>query len=135
VTETIQRALGLSADDPAKMPRATARIAGLRREGDRQGVGLPDVLQQAGVPHGKEYRVKAPAGYVLAEAQDDCWAVLSLAGPDPDFIDNEILLADIAAEKLPSGTAGPFRIAAPRARLDARSIRMPARLEAVQVTR
>src|SRR5580698_340554 len=70
VTGDVKQALTLSADDLAKMPRATARTTSNGMETVYEGVWLHEVLKKAGVPQGGELRGKALAGYVLAQAQD-----------------------------------------------------------------
>jgi len=99
VTGAVKQPLTLSADDLAKMPRASVRTTNNGMETVYEGVWLHDVLKQAGVPQGAELRGKALASYVLAEAQDGYQVVFSLAELDPAFIDNEILLADTANGK------------------------------------
>src|ERR1700724_1902805 len=70
VTGSVKQPLTLSADDLAKMPRASVRTTSNGMETVYQGVWLHEVLKKAGVPQGRELRGKALAGYVLAEAQD-----------------------------------------------------------------
>lgn len=98
-----------------------------------EGVWLHEVLKRAGVPSGTELRGKALAGYVLAEAQDGYQVVFSLAELDPVFTDNQVLLADTAGGKPLGGAQGPFRLVAPKDKRGARSVRMLARLEVVQL--
>src|ERR1039457_1248538 len=69
VTGAVKQALTLSADDLAKMPRASVRTTNNGMETVYEGVWLHEVLQKAGVPQGSELRVKALASYVLAEAR------------------------------------------------------------------
>jgi DMSO/TMAO reductase YedYZ molybdopterin-dependent catalytic subunit len=135
VTGAVEQVLKLTADDLARMPRATAKLVSHGKESVYQGVRLHEVLQRVGVPNGKELRGKALAGYVLAEAQDGYRALFSLAELDPDFIDNEILLADSADGKPLSGAEGPFRIIVPKDKPGARSVRMLTKREAVQVSK
>src|SRR5580698_11351835 len=96
VTGAVKQALTLSADDLAKMPRASVKTTSGGMETVYEGVWLHDVLKAAGVPQGGELRGKALAGYVLAQASDGYQVVFSLGEVDPAFIDNEILLADTA---------------------------------------
>lgn len=133
VTGAVKQALTLTADDLAKMPRATVRTTSGGMETVYDGVWLHEVLKKAGVPQGAELRGKALASYVLAEAQDGYRVVFSLGELDPSFIDNEILLADTADGKPLFGAQGRFRLVAPKDKHGARSIRMLARLEVVQV--
>jgi DMSO/TMAO reductase YedYZ molybdopterin-dependent catalytic subunit len=133
VTGAVKQALTLSADDLAKMPRASVRTANAGMETVYEGVWLYDVLKMAGVPQGGELRGKALAGYVLAEAQDGYQVVFSLGEVDPAFIDNEILLADTANGKPLFGAQGRFRLVVPKDKPGARSVRMLTKIEVVQL--
>jgi hypothetical protein len=104
----------LSADDLAKMPRASVRTSSSGMETVYQGVWLREVLKKAGVPQGSELRGKALAAYVLAEAQDGYQVVFSLGELVPALIDNEILLADTANGNALFGAQGRFRLVVPR---------------------
>jgi DMSO/TMAO reductase YedYZ molybdopterin-dependent catalytic subunit len=133
ITGAVKQPLTLTADDLAKMPRATVRTMNNGMETVYEGVWLHDVLKQAGVPQGGELRGKALASYVLAEAQDGYQVVFSLAELDPAFIDNEILLADTANGKPLFGAQGRFRLVVPKDKPGARSVRMLTKLEVVQL--
>lgn len=133
VTGAVQQALTLTADDLAKMPRATVRTMNNGMETVYEGVWLHEVLKKAGVPQGGELRGKALASYVLAEAQDGYQVVFSLGELDPAFIDNEILLADTANGKPLFGAQGRFRLVVPKDKPGARSVRMLTKLDVVQL--
>jgi DMSO/TMAO reductase YedYZ molybdopterin-dependent catalytic subunit len=133
VTGAVKQELTLSADDLAKMPRASVRTTSSGMETVYEGVWLHEVLKKAGVPQGGELRGKALAAYVLAQAQDGYQVVFSLGELDPSFIDNEILLADTANGKPLFGAQGRFRLVVPKDKPGARSIRMLTKLEVVQV--
>ena len=133
VTGAVKQALTISADDLAKMPRASVRTTNNGMETVYEGVWLHEVLKRAGVPQGNELRGKALAGYVLAEAQDGYQVVFSLGELDPTFIDNEILLVDTANGKPLFGAQGRFRLVVPKDRPGTRSVRMLTKLEVVQV--
>jgi len=133
VTGAVKQALNLSADDLTKMPRASVRTSSNGMETVYEGVWLHEVLKHAGVPQGGELRGKALASYVLAEAQDGYQVVFSLGELDPEFIDNEILLADTANGKPLFGAQGRFRLVAPKDKVGARSVRMLTRIEVVQL--
>ena len=123
----------LSADDLAKMSRATVKTTSGGMETAYEGVWLHEILKKAGVPLGSELRGKALSSYVLAEAQDGYQVVFSLGELDPSFIDNEILLADTANGKPLFGAQGRFRLVVPKDKPGARSIRMLTKIEVVQV--
>ena len=133
VTGSVKQPLTLTADDLAKMPRASVRTTSNGMETVYEGVWLHEVLKKAGAPQGSELRGKALASYVLAEAQDGYQVVFSLAELDPTFIDNQILLADTANGKPLFGAQGRFRLVASKDKPGARSIRMLTRLEVVQL--
>ena len=133
VAGDIKQPLTLTADDLAKMPRATVRTMNNGMETVYEGVWLHEVLKRAGVPQGNELRGKALSTYVLAQAQDGYQVVFSLGELDPAFIDNEILLADTANGKPLFGAQGRFRLVVPKDKPGARSVRMLTRLDVVQV--
>jgi DMSO/TMAO reductase YedYZ molybdopterin-dependent catalytic subunit len=133
VTGTVKQPLALSAEDLAKMPRATVRTTSNGMETVYEGVWLHTVLKAAGVPQGSELRGRALTTYVLAEAQDGYQVVFSLGELDPAFIDNEILLADTANGKPLFGAQGRFRLVVPKDKPGARSVRMLTKLEVVQL--
>jgi DMSO/TMAO reductase YedYZ molybdopterin-dependent catalytic subunit len=133
ITGAVQQPLKLTADDLAKMPRATVKMTSSGVETVYEGVWLHEVLKRAGVPQGTALRGKALASYVLAEAQDGYEVVFSLAEIDPTFIDNEILLADTANGKPLFGEQGRFRLVAAKDKPGARSVRMLTKLEVVQL--
>jgi DMSO/TMAO reductase YedYZ molybdopterin-dependent catalytic subunit len=133
VTGAVKQELTLTADDLAKMPRASVRTMNNGMETVYDGVWLHEVLKRAGVPQGGELRGKALAGYVLAQASDGYQVVFSLGELDPAFIDNEILLADTANGKPLFGAQGRFRLVVPKDKPGARSVRMLTKLEVVQL--
>ena len=133
VTGAVQQSLRLTADDLAKMPRATVKTTGSGVNTVYEGVWVYEVLKRAGAPQGTTLRGRALASYVLAEAQDGYQVVFSLAELDPTFVDNEILLADTANGKPLFGAHGRFRLVAAKDKPGARSVRMLTRLEVVQL--
>lgn len=133
ITGDVKQPVTLTADDLAKMPRASVRTSSNGMETVYDGVWLHEVLKRAGVPQGSELRGKALASYVLAEAQDGYQVVFSLGELDPAFIDNEILLADTANGKPLFGAQGRFRLVVPKDKPGARSVRMLTKLQVVQL--
>ena len=133
VTGAVKQALTVTADDLAKMPRASVRTTNNGMETVYEGVWLHEVLKKAGVPQGSELRGKALSSYVLAQAQDGYQVLFSLGELDPAFIDNEILLADTANGKPLFGAQGRFRLVVPKDKPGARSVRMLNKIEVVQV--
>jgi hypothetical protein len=124
VTGAVKQSLTLTAEDLAKMPRATVKTTSSGMETVYEGVWVHEILKRAGAPQGAALRGKALAGYVLAEAQDGYQVVFSLGELDPAFIDNEILLADTENGKALFGAQGRFRLVVPKDKPGARSVRM-----------
>jgi DMSO/TMAO reductase YedYZ molybdopterin-dependent catalytic subunit len=133
ITGDVKQPLTLTADDLAKMPRATVKTMSNGIETVYEGVWLHEVLKRAGVPQGGDLRGKALATYVQAYAQDGYQVIFSLGELDPAFIDNEILLADTANGKALFGSQGRFRLVVPKDKPGARSVRMLTKIEVVQV--
>jgi DMSO/TMAO reductase YedYZ molybdopterin-dependent catalytic subunit len=133
ITGAVKQPWTVTADNLAKMPRASVKTISSGRETVYEGVWVHEVLKRAGAPQGQALRGKALAGYVLAEAQDGYQVVFSLGELDPALIDNEILLADTANGKPLSGGQGRFRLVAPKDKHGARSVRMLTKLEVVQL--
>ena len=133
ISGAVKQPLSITAEDLAKMPRASVKTNSNGMETTYEGVWLHEVLKKAGVPQGSELSGKALAGYLLAEAQDGYQVLFSLAELDPAFIDNEILLADTANGKPLFGAQGRFRLVVPKDKPGARSVRMLTRIVVVQV--
>lgn len=133
ITGDVKTPLALTADDLAKMPRASVKTMSNGMETVYEGVWLHEILKRAGVPQGSELRGKALSTYVQAYAQDGYQVVFSLGELDPAFIDNEILLADTANGKPLFGAQGRFRLVVPKDKPGARSVRMLNKVEVVQV--
>lgn len=133
VTGAVKQPFTLTAEDLAKMPRASVKTASQGVETVYEGVWVHEILKRAGAPQGQALRGKALAGYVLAEAQDGYQVVFSLGELDPAFVDNEILLADTANGKPLFGAQGRFRLIVPKDKPGARSVRMLTKLEIVQL--
>ena len=135
VTGAVKQTLTLTADDLAKMPRASVHTTNNGMETVYEGVWLHEILKKAGAPQGSELRGKALAGFVLAEAQDGYQVVFSLAELDPGFTPNDIIVADTIDGKPLFDYQGPFRIVAPHDKRGARSIRMLQRIEVVRLVK
>jgi hypothetical protein len=133
ITGAVKQPLTLTAEDLAKMPRASVKTMSSGMETVYEGVWVHEVLKLAGAPQGAALRGKALAGYVLAEATDGYQVVFSLGELDPAFIDNAILLADTANGKPLFGALGRFRLLVPNDKPGARSVRMLTKLEVVQL--
>jgi DMSO/TMAO reductase YedYZ molybdopterin-dependent catalytic subunit len=133
VTGAVKQPLTLTAEDLAKMPRASVKTSNNGLETVYEGVWLHEVLKRAGVPLGGELRGKALTNYLLVEAKDGYQVVFSVAEVDPAFTDSEMLLADKADGKPLVGSQGPFRLVVAKDKPGARSVRMLTKIEVVQV--
>jgi DMSO/TMAO reductase YedYZ molybdopterin-dependent catalytic subunit len=133
VTGAVKQPLTLTADDLAKMPRATVKTSNNGLETVYEGVWLYEVLKRAGAPLGGELRGKALTDYLFVEAKDGYQVVFSLAEVDPAFTDSEMLLADKADGKPLVGSQGPFRLVVAKDKPGARSVRMLTKIDVVQV--
>ncbi len=133
VTGAVARPLTLSVADLAALPRASVTTSSGGIETRWEGVWLHEVLRAAGVPLGAEMRGPMLATYVMAEASDGYRVLYSVGEIDPEFHDNQILLADSANGQPLFGDDGNFRIVSPLDGRGARSIRMLTRLEVGRV--
>jgi DMSO/TMAO reductase YedYZ molybdopterin-dependent catalytic subunit len=133
VTGAVKQPLTLTAEELAKMPRASVTTVNNGMQTVYEGVWIHEVLKRAGVPQGEALRGKELTSYVLAEAQDGYQVIFSLDELDPVFVDSQVLIADTANGKPLSPTQGPFRLVVPKDKHGSRSIRMLSRLEVVQV--
>ena len=133
ISGDIPQPLALTANDLAKMPRASLAWSERGPKVTYQGVPLYEVLKRAGAPLDKQLSGKALASYVLAEAQDGYLVTFALAEIDPAFTDNPVLIADTAdGQPLPQ-SQGPLRLIVPGDKKGARAVRMLARLTVVRL--
>ena len=133
VAGDVTRPLTLASGDLARMPRASVKASDHGVETLYEGVWVDELLKRAGVPQGDQLRGKAMASYVLVHAQGGYQAVYSLAGLDPAFTGNRVLLADTANGKPLFGERGRFQLVAPGDKAHARSVRMLTKLEVVRL--
>ena len=82
---------------------------------------------------GEALRGAALATYVLASASDGYQVLFSIGELDPAMTDGQFLLADKADGKPLFGENGAFRLVIPKDKRGARSVRMLAKLEVVQL--
>ena len=133
ISGAVKQPLQLTADDLAKMPRATATVKEKGRDVTYEGVLVYEILKKAGAPLDKELAGKNMAMCVLATARDGYSVVYALAEFDPGFNDNRIIVADKIDGKPLFGYQGPFRIVAPHEKKGARSVRMLEKLQLIAV--
>ena len=79
-------------------------------------------MQLAGVTMGRQ-RGQSPERYLLVEAIDNYRMVFALAEFDPDYTDQQVLLVDTLDGKPLSEKEGPWRLAVPHEKIQARWIR------------
>ena len=133
VTGAVKQALTLSAEDLAKMPRASVRTTNNGMETVYEGVWLYEVLKKAGVPQGEQLRGQFMATYVLVEAADNYRVLFSLEEFNSSFMDSEIIVADTMDGAPIPGALGPFRLIAPHEKRPARWVEMLKSLTVVRV--
>jgi DMSO/TMAO reductase YedYZ molybdopterin-dependent catalytic subunit len=87
--------LNITADDWAKLPRATVKVADHGgTEVTFEGVPARELLKLVGAPSGPELRGQQLSVYVLAEASDGYQVLYAITEFDPGFTDGLILVAD-----------------------------------------
>lgn len=133
VAGAVKDSLVLSAADFAAFPRDSVVTSSNGMATTYQGTWISHVLAKAGVPLGSALRGPALSSYVLATATDGYQVVFSLAELDPEMASGRFLLAYQANGQPLMAENGAFRIVAADDKRGARSIRMLARLEVVQV--
>jgi hypothetical protein len=76
------------------------------------GVPLSTLLAKIEAPMGSNLRGKAMTTYLIATGSDGYSVVLSLAEVDPDFHENQVIVAD-GRDGQPLGKNGPFQLIVP----------------------
>jgi hypothetical protein len=95
------------------------------RDGDAtfEGVRLSDIVKRAKPRLGEKPMRGTSRGTLFVKGADGYQVVFSLAEIDPDFNDNNIILADQRNGKPLPDPQGPFQIIAPNDRIHARWVR------------
>jgi DMSO/TMAO reductase YedYZ molybdopterin-dependent catalytic subunit len=120
----VKTPLSLTAEDMAKLPRATVRAKDRDdREATFEGTPLVEILRAAGVEFGERLRGEALARCVAVEAADGYRAVFALPELDPAFAERTIILADRRDGKPLSEAEGRFRVIVPGEKRHARWVR------------
>jgi len=115
----------LGPQDWAKLPRQHVRAAGHDgKSHEYEGVNLRDVLTKAGAPTADTLRGKEMTDYVIAEAADGYRVVFSVSELDPDFGNQQVLIADKQDGQPLSAPEGPLRLVVPGEKRQARWVRM-----------
>ncbi len=124
VTGEVLNPLKLTAVDLARLH--TVQVNTTDRDGKPHiytGVKLSEVLDSAGVTLGKELNGENLAKYILVMAADGYEVIFSLPEVDPEFNDQQIIIAyQVDGNPLPNGE-GPFRMVVPDEKRLARWIR------------
>jgi DMSO/TMAO reductase YedYZ molybdopterin-dependent catalytic subunit len=125
--------LSLTAEDLAKLPRATATLSADGTTTTYEGVLLYDILVKAGWQFGRGMTGKPMASYLIATGKDGYQVVFALPEIDPQFSGAKVLIADKADGAALPAREQPFRIVAPEDKMHARSIYSLVKLEVVRL--
>ena len=125
--------LSLTADDLAKLPRATATLSADGTTTTYEGVLLYDILVKAGWQFGHGMTGKPMASYLIATGKDGYEVVFALPEIDPQFSGAKVIIADKADGAALPAREQPFRIVAPEDKMHARSIYSLVKLEVVRL--
>jgi DMSO/TMAO reductase YedYZ molybdopterin-dependent catalytic subunit len=125
--------LSLTAEDLAKMPRATAPLTADGTTTTYEGVLLYDILVKAGWQFGHGMTGKPMASYLIATGKDGYEVVFALPEIDPQFSGAKVIIADKADGTALPAREQPFRIVAPEDKMHARSIYSLVKLEVVRL--
>jgi DMSO/TMAO reductase YedYZ molybdopterin-dependent catalytic subunit len=125
--------LSLTAEDLAKMPRATAPLTADGTTTTYEGVLLYDILVKAGWQFGHGMTGKPMASYLIATGKDGYEVVFALPEIDPQFSGPKVIIADKADGAALPAREQPFRIVAPEDKMHARSIYSLVKLEVVRL--
>jgi DMSO/TMAO reductase YedYZ molybdopterin-dependent catalytic subunit len=125
--------LSLTAEDLAKMPRATAPLSADGTTTTYEGVLLYDILVKAGWQFGHGMTGKPMASYLIATGKDGYEVVFALPEIDPQFSGAKVIIADKADGAALPAREQPFRIVAPEDKMHARSIYSLVKLEVVRL--
>jgi DMSO/TMAO reductase YedYZ molybdopterin-dependent catalytic subunit len=125
--------LTLTAEDLAKLPRATATLTSDGGTTAYEGVLLYDLLAKAGWQFGRGMTGKPMASYIVATARDGYQVVFAIAEIDPLFAGEKVLIADKADGTQLPGREQPFRVVVPGDKMHARSIYSVVKIEVVRL--
>jgi DMSO/TMAO reductase YedYZ molybdopterin-dependent catalytic subunit len=119
----IDNPIELTASDLRSMSRI--KVPSHDRDGDAtfEGVRLSDIVKRAKPRLGEKPMRGTSRGTVLVKGADGYQVVFSLVEIDPDFNDNNIILADQRNGKPLPDPQGPFQIIAPNDKIHARWVR------------
>jgi hypothetical protein len=133
VVGAVPTPLTLTAEDLAKMPRATATLASDGSTDTYEGVLLYDILIKAGWQFGHVMGGKRAPTCLVATGKDGFQAVFALAEIDPQFSGVKVLIADKENGLPLPDRYKPFRVISPQDKMRARSIYSLVKLEIVQL--
>ena len=125
--------LTLTAEDLAKMPRATASVESDGSTNVYEGVLLYDILVKAGWQFGHGMMGKAAPSCIVLTARDGFKAVFALAEIDPQFSGVKVLVADKENGQPLPNKYRPFRVISPQDKMRARSIYSLVKVEVVKL--
>lgn len=133
VVGAVPTPLTLTADDLAKMPRATATLTSDGSTDTYEGVLLYDILVKAGWQFGHSTMGKNAPTCLVATGKDGFRAVFALAEIDPQFSGVKVLIADKENGLPLPDRYKPFRVISPQDKMRARSIYSLVKLEVVKL--
>lgn len=120
----VKTPLNLSLNDLMKQPQIVHKTKSQNgKENIFQGVLLIELLKQAGVTTGANLRGENLVKYVLITAADGYEVLYSLPEIDPEFTDQQIILAITQNGQPLPANEGPLRIIAPNDKRPARWIK------------
>jgi hypothetical protein len=96
------------------LPHVTVTVHNSHINGNEtySGVPLATLLAKIDAPIGSQLRGDAMTTYIIATGSDGYAVVLSLAEADPEFHENQVIVAD-ARDGQPLGKNGPFQLIVP----------------------
>ena len=121
----VTNVLALTREQLIARPQHEAQVTIHERTATYRGVSLPELLELAGVPQGRELLRTV----VFARGADGYEVVFALAELSSDFTDRIALIADAGdGEPLPA-EEGPIRLVVPWEKRGARSVRQITEIE------
>jgi len=124
----------LSLEDLRMLPRTSITIEEDGLSVTYEGVLIDTLIDRAGAPTGDVLRGAALASYVLVKAADDYQVLFSLGELDHELSGHQILVADEKSGVSLPAPQGPLRLIVPSDLRAARSVRMLATIEIVQLS-
>lgn len=113
----------------AQLPRKRVEASDHGTRSHWDGVEVRELLRRAGAPLGKALRGANLTRCVQVSAGDGYRVIFALAEFDPEFGDNQALLADEREGQPLDAKEGPFRLVLPREQRAGRWVRQVTRID------